>query len=835
MNVGPDRLKLLVAPGQNELTGIDYVKVATDQMSLDVHFHKDPTSLTTPLDADLDAEQIRIEAVNPDEPRRSVAVEGAPTWPIVEGERVMHLDLQRPGGFSWYKLSIDDARVDAFFNHVRFSFKANCDNPLDCRPRSADCPPQPQVDFPVDYGAKDYRSFRQALLDFSSQRYDHWQDRLEADAGVMLGETLSALGDELSYYQDRVAREAYLATATQRRSLRRMARLVNYELHDGLAPWTWIDVTVVDGQTTTIPAGGDLWAQSDGGSAAAAAFEPNVAGETARVHYEAGWGLEDALAGGEYDFDSLTNSLAPYIWEEDSTCLPAGATELHVTGLHQSKLLWNDTPPGRLPGRWVLLKSDPEDRSQPARRHAVRVIEIIETSDPLTGQALTRITWEAEQALPWELDLTHAEVRGNLLPATCGKTFPHDQSAVPTRFVVEDEPGTLGVPEADALRMGRTIDIPGARDEGVPVFTLPGSNLLPVAFVGATPGTATPEVAVWREEWDGSTWHKREDWILRRSLVGGSASRPQDRDVVLEDGSWQRVAALPITGGQLIHEDYAGTDGKTLRFGDGEFGRRPAAGTVFGLQYRLWQPDEANVSAGAIRHYDDAAFPNVEAVENPFEVTTGIPPEAAESLRQQAPYAYQVEQYRAVKPEDYREAAERLSWVERAGAAFRWTGSWRLGVVTPDPAGTTVLAESHRDALGEQMDRFRQAGHDVRVAAPRYADIDLKITLCLTADIDRAHVLQEALEALLGTTGFFRPAHFTFGTPLRSSALQAVLQGIVGVRAVGDMSIRRRGYFDWRPFLEPYYPVEPDAIVRIENDPVHPQRGSLEFTMEGGV
>ena len=45
-----------------------------------------------------------------------------------------------------------------------------------------------------------------------------------------------------------------------------------------------------------------------------------------------------------------------------------------------------------------------------------------------------------------------------------------------------------------------------------------------------------------------------------------------------------------------------------------------------------------------------------------------------------APEAFRAVTYRAVRPEDYAEAAERLPWVQRAGATFRWTGSWLTAV-----------------------------------------------------------------------------------------------------------------------------------------------------------
>jgi hypothetical protein len=40
----------------------------------------------------------------------------------------------------------------------------------------------------VDYLARDFVSLRNALLDFASQRYPQWIEKIVADAGVMLAE-----------------------------------------------------------------------------------------------------------------------------------------------------------------------------------------------------------------------------------------------------------------------------------------------------------------------------------------------------------------------------------------------------------------------------------------------------------------------------------------------------------------------------------------------------------------------------------------------------------------------------------------------------------------------
>ena len=106
----------------------------------------------------------------------------------------------------------------------------------------------------IDYLAKDFQSFKLALSQFlPGNRYPAWQgSALEADFGVMFMESLSAVADELSYLQDRVAAESALLTATQRRSLVSMARLVDYEPAPTLSASTMVQCTVVG---ATVPAG----------------------------------------------------------------------------------------------------------------------------------------------------------------------------------------------------------------------------------------------------------------------------------------------------------------------------------------------------------------------------------------------------------------------------------------------------------------------------------------------------------------------------------------------------------------------------------------------------
>lgn len=110
-------------------------------------------------------------------------------------------------------------------------------NLVDCRPRPALPAPAsiPQERVSIDYQAKDYDSFLRAMLDQIPARAPGWQQRHEADLGMALVELFAAIADQLSYYQDRVHNEAYLRTASQYESVRRLLALVDFRLDTGSA------------------------------------------------------------------------------------------------------------------------------------------------------------------------------------------------------------------------------------------------------------------------------------------------------------------------------------------------------------------------------------------------------------------------------------------------------------------------------------------------------------------------------------------------------------------------------------------------------------------------
>jgi hypothetical protein len=231
----------------------------------------------------------------------------------------------------------------------------------------------------------------------------------------------------------------------------------------------------------------------------------------------------------------------------------------------------------------------------------------------------------------------------------------------------------------------------------------------------------------------------------------------------------------------------------------------------------------------------------VDTVTNPWPVQDGTDPESAADIKLLTPEAYRAEVFFAVKPEDYGTQAARLPFVQRGHGALRWTGSWNTVFASADPLGSFTLTDAQRTELEEWLDCVRQAGRDVIVKDPKFRTLDLEIKICVEPFAYPGQVVERVREALLGrggarpTKGFFHPDNFTFGTPLRRSALESVIQDVPGVRAVLLIRARDRGRLGFANLNQLVVEVDPDEVFRLENDPAHPERGSLRIITEGGA
>jgi hypothetical protein len=230
----------------------------------------------------------------------------------------------------------------------------------------------------------------------------------------------------------------------------------------------------------------------------------------------------------------------------------------------------------------------------------------------------------------------------------------------------------------------------------------------------------------------------------------------------------------------------------------------------------------------------------IVAATNPLPASGGADREPAERVRRLAPQAFRARTLRAVRVEDYKSAVEELPWVQRAGAAFRWTGSWLTVFASADPQGSVEVPLARHVELVNLLNRRRLAGYECYAPPARYVTLDLDVTVCALPDAFAGDVKEAVLRELStarlpdGRVGFFHPDSFTFGMPLERSRLEAAIQqayGVAGVLAIRYRLRRRSGAMAPLPDV---VTVAPDEIIRLDNDPSRPERGSLRVTVEGG-
>src|ERR1700743_3237615 len=68
--------------------------------------------------------------------------------------------------------------------------------------------------------------------------------RSQDDPAISLLDAWAVIADVLTFYQERIANEGYLRTATERRSILELAREIGYELSPGVAASVYLQFTV---------------------------------------------------------------------------------------------------------------------------------------------------------------------------------------------------------------------------------------------------------------------------------------------------------------------------------------------------------------------------------------------------------------------------------------------------------------------------------------------------------------------------------------------------------------------------------------------------------------
>jgi hypothetical protein len=800
------------------------------------------------------------------------------------------------GDFSLYTLRLvagagsenPPAGFDPRLVSVEFSFKVECPTGFDCAPPCA-CAPEQTESPAIDYLAKDWGSFRSLMLDRLSLLAPGWTERTTADVGVALVELLAYVADELSYRQDAVATEAYLATARRRTSLRRHARLVDYVVHEGSNARAWVRVRV-GGPGTELDRGTALLTRV-----------PDVPGVVVPGDPD----HRAALAAGAETFETVEAAVLYdtherfelWTWGDAGCCLPRGATSATLVGDHPELKAGDVLVLAEVAGPET---GQPED-VDPAKRHAVRLTHVVPSVDPSGGLFddpptnasvdVTEIAWDEADALPFPLCVSVEEQPGLVVSEAWGNVVLADHG----RTIRDEELGAVPAPVL-AYAGGPGCD-PCERedDDPVPVRFRPTLARAPVTQARAAPtevvaeGVLTPAVSA---ELAALTFGPPlHDWLEERGFAfraGPAVVRGGDDAWSVSDGV--TVALLRVDGGTLTvlgrpisaaetiaadpraarpsvelegtllgatepwrpQPDLLGSSGgaaefvvevehdgeAALRFGDGVHGRRPEEGTTFEATYRVGNGVAGNVGAGAIAHVATGQ-PGVLGASNPLPAAGGTDPEPVEAVRRDAPEAFLVQQ-RAVTADDYARVTERSPNVQRAAANFRWTGSWHTVFVTADRAGGLPVDAQFETGIRRHLEPFRMAGYDLEVDGPRFVPLEVGLHVCVEPDHFRAHVHAAVLDVLAsrvradGTLGFFHPDRFTFGQPVYLSAIVAAVQAVPGVESVTAVTFQRQRDDASSALASGVLTMGRLEIARLDDDPSFPERGSLVVTTGGG-
>ncbi|MBV8370813.1 MAG: baseplate J/gp47 family protein [Candidatus Eremiobacteraeota bacterium] len=691
--------------------------------------------------------------------------------------RTIVLTLDVIGDFSVYTLSVSAPEIDPFFADVALRFRLACDDAFDCRAPVAAPAAPPEIAVSIDYLGKDYASFRQALLDFVAVRFPSWTERSEADIGMMLLELFAATADTLSIMQDRVANEAFLGSATQRRSVAGHLALVGYRLDEGASAWTFLQLAV------------NAPASLNDNVFLTVTNDPQSAGEPVIVF--------ETL--GNASLDPRHQTMPLYDWGNAGCCVDHDVFTAALAGSYDGLaagdwLLFDD---GRAPSV-VRLSATPQITAAPAVGSPPFSPPF---SPPLSppGGMLTLVQWSAATPLGHDFCVRDTVVRGNVVLATHGETVEGEA----LRALTPAQKTALAK-EIAARGPGERVPRQRLTLANAPLARLDPSTLALANGTQRTTSTISLE-------------------------VGEPPVRFTELPTLLESASDATVFRVEI--------DDAGD--ATVVFGDGTFGVAPDETADVFASYRVGGGAIGNVAAATLTRAP-LHPPWLDAVTNPLAASGGRDRESSDHARRLGPATF-LDPLVAVTAADYRAAAEAFTdangahRVQRAKAAFRWTGSWLTVTLAVEPAGADFVDAALRAALLAYLETRRLAGYDLDLADPVYVPLELEVSLCIAPGFAPGDVQQRVVQAL---HDFFAPANFSFGDRLYVSRLYAALAAVSGVDAATIVRLSRLHAANpaartAQNLRQGYLDVGPAEVIRLDDDRNRPEHGTARVDVVG--
>lgn len=630
----------------------------------------------------------------------------------------------------------------------------------------------------VDLLTKDYNGFVQLLADRVRVLNPHWADLSPASLERVLVELMAHHADMLSYFQDRVASEAFVALATQRHSLRQHGLLLDYTLFEGSAAETVMAFEA--GRDGYLPAGLSFRAEGEGGEARVVFYLP----ERARV-VAAHSQLPLAAWPGAVDAE-----------------LPEGAAEV---------LLWGRVEGLTVGQRLAFVQGSTTQLVQVVSSRAVRLqgwaahpLQSVASQAASGAKDLTVVAFQPPltSALRPFLEDSGFALYGNLALARHGEERvahyrPASESLIPRTHLVlpDDRQNTVRAMGESGRLLLRALRVPG-----------------PVLFTEQQ-GAQVPllEVSV-----------GGQPWIRVEHLHRSQSFHPHFVATADEDGAVWLQFGDGVQG--LAVEDATADVEVRYRIG------APVAGNC-----------PPGMLTGIVAPEDAAARAQLDQLElqRLFNVTPGTggrQPETKDAARLSiAASVRRGAGQRAISLEDCAEVARSVQGVARA-VARRVAGPFHTVQVLVDPQGRSELPPELEAAVRERLEATRLAGREIRVVGPRYVPLVLELVVAPRAGVPPFQVREAVTAALLPGSpshpGLFHPDKLDFGAAVDLGRILAHVQQVSGVRAVRVTKLRRLDeapteLVPWRLVLEPL------EIAQLDGDPEYPQRGQLKVRVVG--
>ena len=279
--------------------------------------------------------------------------------------------------------------------------------------------------------------------------------------------------------------------------------------------------------------------------------------------------------------------------------------------------------------------------------------------------------------------------------------------------------------------------------------------------------------------------------LILRSLGAGARIH---RDVILvsELGGvpteWTLVENLAWSGADR-HDfvvDVDAQDRATVRFGDGELGAIPDAGSELRITYRVGGGAHGNVAAGAIETVLDAprlALLGARVV-NPEAATGGAERENVDHAVEHAPSVFRSLK-RAVTAEDYRALALDFGGVGKVRAEV---SRWNAVDLYVAPEGGGSVSDVLEANLLAYFEDKRPLSTVIEIQDVDYVDVYVTAEVGVRSYYSRADV-EEQVKA--GAGGLVAFDHVDFGQTLYLSKVYEEIEKIEGVEFVNVTEFRR--------------------------------------------